>query len=83
MSDTPRDELAPTGTLRAGINLSNALLVTGRTESGDPVGVAPDLAAEIARRLDVPLQLVPYARPGFLADAAPEDACCDAPAGRL
>ena len=53
-------ELAPTGVLRAGINLSNFLLVTGQAENGDPVGVSPDLAAEIARRLEVPLKLVTY-----------------------
>ena len=29
-------ELAPNGTLRAGVNLSNFLLVTGKTETGDP-----------------------------------------------
>jgi len=63
-------ELAPTGVLRAGINLSNFLLVTGRTAAGDPVGVAPDMAAEIARRLGVPLKLVPFKSPGELADAA-------------
>jgi len=33
-------ELAPTGVLRAAINMGNALLVTGRTPSGDPEGVA-------------------------------------------
>ena len=66
-------ELAPTGTLRAGINLSNFLLVTGRTPSGDPVGVAPDMADEIARRLGVPLKLVPFKSPGELADAAGKD----------
>ena len=44
-------ELAPTGVLRAGINMSNFLLVTGKTSSGDPQGVAPDMAAEIARLL--------------------------------
>ena len=43
-----RQQLAPTGTLRAGINLSNFLLVTGKAANGDPVGVAPDMAAEIA-----------------------------------
>jgi polar amino acid transport system substrate-binding protein len=63
-------QLAPTGTLRAGINLSNFLLVTGRTESGDPDGVSPDLARAIAGRLGVPVTLVPYASPGELADAA-------------
>ena len=63
-------ELAPTGTLRAAINMGNFLLVTGKTASGDPQGVAPDMAAEIARRLGVPVAYVPYARPGELADAA-------------
>jgi polar amino acid transport system substrate-binding protein len=63
-------ELAPTGVLRAAINMGNALLVTGRTPSGDPEGVAPDMAREIASRLGVPVAYVPYARPGELADAA-------------
>ena len=63
-------ELAPTGVLRAAINMGNALLVTGRTASGDPEGVAPDMAREIATRLGVPVAYVPYARPGELADAA-------------
>jgi polar amino acid transport system substrate-binding protein len=61
-------ELAPTGVLRAGINLSNFLLVTGRTDAGVPVGVAPDMAAEIARRLGVGVVLVPFKTPGELAD---------------
>jgi polar amino acid transport system substrate-binding protein len=63
-------ELAPTGTLRAGINLSNFLLVTGRSDAGDPEGVAPDMAREIAQRLGVPVAYVTYPRPGELADAA-------------
>ncbi len=41
-------ELAPSGTLRAGVNLSNFLLVTGTAPSGDPVGVSPDMARAIA-----------------------------------
>jgi polar amino acid transport system substrate-binding protein len=65
-------ELAPSGALRAGINLSNFLLVTGRAPNGDPQGVAPDMAAEIAARLDVPLKLRPYPNPGKLADAVAE-----------
>lgn len=63
-------ELVPTGTLRAGINMSNFLLVTDRAANGDPVGVSPDMAAEIARRLNVPFTLVQYPDPGALADAA-------------
>ncbi len=63
-------ELAPTGVLRAGINMSNFLLVTGKTASGDPQGVAPDMAAEIATRLGVSVSYVPFERPSKLADAA-------------
>ncbi|HEX2885137.1 transporter substrate-binding domain-containing protein [Vineibacter terrae] len=63
-------QLAPTGVLRAGINLGNFLLVTGRSANGDPEGVAPDMAREIAARLGVPVSYVPYKTPGELADAA-------------
>ena len=72
-SNVPQDviaELAPTGVLRAGINLSNFLLVSGSGPTGDPEGIAPDLAREIAERLGVPVAYVPFARPGELADAA-------------
>jgi polar amino acid transport system substrate-binding protein len=70
MSQQVVSELAPTGVLRAAINMGNFLLVTGRTSAGDPEGVAPDMAREIASRLGVPVAYVPYARPGELADAA-------------
>jgi polar amino acid transport system substrate-binding protein len=70
MTDEIRQQLAPTGRLRAAINLSNFLLVTGRSRNGDPQGVAPDLAGAIAERLGVALSLVPFAEPGALADAA-------------
>ncbi|MGG5889767.1 transporter substrate-binding domain-containing protein [Falsiroseomonas sp. HC035] len=63
-------QLAPTGVLRAGINLSNFLLVTGRSASGDPEGVSPSMARALADRLGVPVRYVPYPRPGELADAA-------------
>ena len=70
MSDQARAELAPTGVLRAGINLSNFLLVTGRSEKAEPVGVAPDMAKEIAASLGVPVTYVPFKSPGELADQA-------------
>ncbi len=63
-------ELAPGGTLRAGINLSNFLLVTGTAPSGDPTGVAPDMARAIADKLGVAVSYVAYPSPGELADAA-------------
>ena len=70
MSQQVVAELAPTGVLRAGINLSNFLLVSGKSDAGEPVGVAPDMAAEIAKRLGVPVKYVPFKTPGELADAA-------------
>lgn len=63
-------ELAPTGVLRAGINLGNFLLVSGLDENGDPIGVSPDMALEIARRLGVAASFVLYDGPGALADDA-------------
>ena len=70
MSQEVVSQLAPTGVLRAGINLSNFLLVTGRSAAGDPEGVSPDMAGEIATRLGVPIKYVTYKSPGELADAA-------------
>jgi polar amino acid transport system substrate-binding protein len=66
-------ELAPTGVLRAGINMSNFLLVSGTGPFGDPQGVAPDMARAIADRLGVPVAYKPFPRPGELADAAEDD----------
>src|SRR4051812_45626084 len=48
--------LAPSGTLRASINLGNPVLAQGTPEA--PSGVTVDLAREIARRLGVPVSLV-------------------------
>ena len=69
MSDQIRSELAPQGVLRAGINMSNFLLVSGKPGSGDPDGVSPSLARAIAERIGVPIRYVPFPRPGELADA--------------
>lgn len=67
-------QLAPTGVLRAGINMGNFLLVTGRSDNGDPEGVSPGMARAIAGRLGVPVRYVAYPRPGELADAVGGDA---------
>jgi polar amino acid transport system substrate-binding protein len=70
MSDQARAELAPTGVLRAGINLSNFLLVTGRSPTAEPEGVSPDMARELANSLGVPVTYVTFKSPGELADQA-------------
>lgn len=72
MDDLIRDQIAPTGVLRAGINMANKLLVTGATPSGDPDGVGPEFARHIADGLGVPVAYVPFATPGELADAVTE-----------
>lgn len=70
MSQEVVAQLAPTGVLRAGINMSNFLLVTGETSDGDPDGVSPDMARALAERLGVGCKLVPFKSPGEIADAA-------------
>ena len=65
-----RQALAPDGVLRAGVNLSNFLLVSERGPGGEPRGVSPSLCGELARRLGAELEVVPYANPGLLADGA-------------
>lgn len=62
--------LAPAGTLRVAINLSNFLLVTAKGDNGNPQGVSPDLAAALAARLGVGLELLGYETPGAVADDA-------------
>src|SRR6266566_3898195 len=53
-------ELAPTGKLRAAINFGNPVLAQKDPATGEARGVSVDLAREVARRADVPLELVPY-----------------------
>lgn len=65
--------IAPTGTLRAGINLSNFLLVTSIATDGTPVGVSPDMASALGDQLGVGVEYLTYPNPGDVADAATED----------
>lgn len=57
LSPTLRDAFAPTGRLRASINLGNPILA-GRDSSGEPCGVSVDLARALAERLGLQLELV-------------------------
>ncbi len=66
-------QLTPTGALRAGINMSNFLLVVDKTASGDPIGPSPAIAQAIADALGAPLKLVPFDHPSDVAAAAGKD----------
>lgn len=60
-------QLAPSGTLRVGINLGNGVLAQGTPDA--PRGVTVDLARELARRTGLPLQLVTFPAAGKMFDA--------------
>ena len=51
---------APTGKLRASINLGNPILANKDDESGQPYGVSVDLANELARRLGLGIELLEF-----------------------
>lgn len=55
ISSDIREDLAPTGVLRASVNLGNPVLAHGAPDS--PSGVTIDVSRELAARLDVPLEL--------------------------
>ena len=75
-NDDAKKDLAPSGKLRIGINHSNYLLVIPGSPHGAPRGIAPDLGAELARRLGVPFEYVSFDGAGKLADAI-KDAAVD------
>src|ERR1035441_7260633 len=63
-------DVAPTGKLRAAINLGNSVLAQTDAATGQPKGITPDLARELGRRLGVPVELITYNAAGKLFDAA-------------
>jgi polar amino acid transport system substrate-binding protein len=64
------NDLAPTGTLRASINLGNPVLAQGTPTA--PAGVTVDMARELGSRLGVPVELLGFeaARKSFEAMSA-------------
>ncbi len=64
-----RAELAPTGTLRAGINYANTVIATKDPATGELRGVSVDLMRELARRLNVPVELTGFDFSGKLTEA--------------
>ena len=60
-------DLAPSGKLRAAINVGNPVLAARGTP--DPTGVSVDLARELARRLGVPVELIVFDAAGKVVEA--------------
>ena len=60
---------APTGKLRASINLGNPILANKHPQTGEPVGVSIDLARALARQLGVDIELVVFDAAGKSVDA--------------
>jgi len=70
--DLPADivsAFAPTGVLRASINLGNPILANTDPATGAPCGVSVDLAAAFAERLGVPLEPVVFKTAAASVDA--------------
>jgi polar amino acid transport system substrate-binding protein len=63
-------ELAPTGKLRAAINFGNPVLAQKDPATGDARGVTGDLARELARRLGVTVEFIPFDTAGKVSDSA-------------
>ena len=61
--------LAPNGTLRAAINFGNPILANKDAKTGEPFGVSIDIARELGKRLNVPVELVLFSSAGKVVDA--------------
>jgi polar amino acid transport system substrate-binding protein len=68
-------DLAPTGRLRATINLGNPVLAQRDARTGALGGVSVELARELARRLGVEAELVPFDTAGKAFEALSSGAC--------
>jgi polar amino acid transport system substrate-binding protein len=64
---------APTGRLRASINLGNPILAGKDADTGKVRGVSVDLAREFGRRLGIPVDLVVFDTAGKSVDAVSQE----------
>ena len=69
IAQTVKDELAPSGKLRIGINYGNAVLAKRDGASGELRGVAVDLARELGRHCQLAVELVAFESAGKMAAA--------------
>jgi polar amino acid transport system substrate-binding protein len=67
-SDVVKD-LAPTGKLRVAINLGNVVLAQKDAATGELKGITVDLAREVGRRLDVPVEFIQFDAAGKTFEA--------------
>ena len=63
-----KNELAPTGELRVAVNYGNPVHTQRNPSGGEPLGAAPDLARELAKRIGVPVKYVTYDAAGKMAE---------------
>ncbi len=68
-----RSTIAPHGKLRAAINFGNTVLARRGATLAEAGGVSVAIARELARRLDVPLELVPFDGAGDVVAVAKDD----------
>ena len=64
-----RQALAPTGPLRVGVYLGSPTSWVKDPKTGESVGIAMDLGKELAKRLNVPVQLVEFDRVAQVLEA--------------
>ena len=69
ISPALHSDLAPSGKIRVGINYGNPVLATKDPAGGELRGVAVDLARELGKRVDLPVELVGYDAAGKMVDA--------------
>ena len=67
-----RQALAPSGVLRVGVYLGSPTSWVKDPKSGESVGIALDLGKELAKRLNVPVQIVEFDRLAQVLDSLKE-----------
>ena len=65
--------IAPTGKLRASINLGNPILANKNPQSGEPYGVSIDLANAFARKLGLEIELFVFDSAGKSVEAVTQE----------
>ena len=73
MNTAIQSVFAPTGKLRASINLGNPILANRHSQTEEPFGVSIDLARAFAQRLGVDMELVVFDAAGKSVEAVREE----------